>query len=223
MAEPTASANSRYAIGLTGGIGSGKSRVADLLGSWGAALVDTDLIAHELTAAGGAAMPELVRGFGAGIIAADGSLDRAAMRQLAFDDPAARRTLESILHPMIAHETAAQAARAQGSYLVFVVPLLVESGRWRDRVDRICVVDCDPQTQVARVQRRSGLTIETIRRIMAAQAGREERLAAADDIIVNDGDTTPQQLAARARQLHERWSELAANSGRSAASGSRLP
>lgn len=223
MVDPQPRGIDRYAVGLTGGIGSGKSRVAELLGNWGAALVDTDLIAHALTAPGGAAIPALVREFGAGIIAADGALDRAAMRQLAFDDPAARRRLESVLHPMIAAETAAQAAQAQGSYIVFVVPLLVESGRWRDRVDRICVVDCDPETQIARVQRRSGLTIETIRRIMAAQAGREARLAAADDVIANGGDTTPSQLEARARQLHERWNELAATLGRSAASSGRLP
>ena len=202
-----------FRIGLTGGIGSGKSRVADLLQDWGAAVVDTDRIAHELTAAHGAAMPALQAEFGAHIAAPDGSLDRAVMRELAFADPTARRRLEASLHPMIAECTAQQARQAQGAYLVFVVPLLVESGRWRDRVDRICVVDCDPDTQIARVQARSGLTISTIRRIMAAQAPRAARLAVADDVILNDGSTSPAQLRDRARKQHDRWCELASASG----------
>lgn len=222
-AGPVRYPRDRYAVGLTGGIGSGKSRVAEWLREWGAAVVDTDVVAHALTQPGGAAIPQLVRAFGNGILAADGSMDRAAMRQRVFGDEQARVLLESILHPMIARETVRQAAETAGGYLVYVVPLLVESGRWRDRVDRICVVDCDPDTQIARVQRRSGLTIETIRRIMAAQAGREARLAVADDVILNDGGTTPSQLQARARQLHEHWSALAANSRRSAASCGRLP
>ncbi|MEI2415252.1 dephospho-CoA kinase [Orrella sp. JC864] len=217
MAEPsTWHGDTRLAIGLTGGIGSGKTRVADLLQGWGAAQVDTDRIAHALTAPGGAAMPALAERFGPGIVAPDGALDRAAMREAAFADPQARRALEAILHPLIAQETLRQARQAQGLYLVFVVPLLVESGRWRERVDRICVVDCDPQTQVERVRRRSGLTTETIRRIMAAQAGRQERLAVADDVIVNDGHTHAAQLELRVRALHERYCQLAATSRRTA-------
>jgi len=175
--------------------------------------VDTDAIAHELTAPRGAAMPALQAEFGAHVAAADGSLDRAVMRELAFSDPTARRRLEAILHPLIAGRTAEQARRAQGAYLVFVVPLLVESGRWRDRVDRICVVDCDPETQIARVHARNGLTASTIRRIMAAQAPRATRLAAADDVIVNDGSTTPEQLRDRARVQHDRWCESASALG----------
>ena len=203
-----------YSIGLTGGIGSGKTRVAELLAQWGAAVIDTDQVAHALTAPGGAAIPALREAFGPEVIDASGALDRAAMREIAFSDDAARARLQAILPPRIGRETKRLAERAQGPYLVYVVPLLVESGRWRDRVDRICVVDCDPETQVARVQARSGLTPEIIRRIMAAQAARATRLAAADDVILNDGGTDPGQLRARAKSLHERWCELAAVSGR---------
>jgi len=203
-----------YSIGLTGGIGSGKTRVADLLAQWGAAVVDTDEVAHALTGPQGEAMPALREVFGPGVVDARGALDRAAMREIVFADPAERKRLEAILHPMIARETRRRAERAQGCYLVCVVPLLVESGRWRGRVDRICVVDCDPDTQIARVQARSGLTIDTIRRIMAAQAARAARLAAADDVILNDGATDPAGLQARAKSLHDRWCELAAASGR---------
>jgi dephospho-CoA kinase len=194
-----------FKIGLTGGIGSGKSRVAELLAQWGASVIDTDIIAHELTATGGGAIEPIRQAFGPGIIAADGSLDRRAMRELVFDNPEARTQLEAILHPLIRIVTEERAAQARGCYLVYVVPLLVESGRWRDRVDRICVVDCDPATQVARVQARSGLTPEVIARIMSAQASREDRLAVADDVVVNDGQTTEDQLARRARKLHDGW------------------
>ncbi|OXC87990.1 dephospho-CoA kinase, partial [Achromobacter sp. KAs 3-5] len=145
----------------------------------------------------------------------DGALDRAWMRAQAFADPQVRLRLEAVLHPVIGRETERQAATAQGSYLVFVVPLLVESlDRWRDRVDRICVVDCDPETQVARVQQRSGLTEQDIRRIMAAQAARARRLEVADDVILNDATTTPDQLRARALTLHDRWLALATTTGR---------
>jgi len=203
-----------YKIGLTGGIGSGKSRVADLLGEWGAALIDTDAIAHALTAPGGEAMPAIVQAFGTAAATGEGALNRAWMRDLVFREPQARARLEAILHPLIGVHTERAAAQATGAYLVYVVPLLVESGRWRDRVDRICVVDCDPETQIARVQARSGLTSEAIQRIMAAQAARNTRLAAADDVIVNDGQTTVDQLHARAKALHERWCHMAAASRR---------
>ena len=197
-------------IGLTGGIGSGKSKVADFFASWGASIIDTDVIAHGLTAPGGAAIDAIRAEFGQAVIAADGSLDRKVMRELVFEDSGARVRLEAILHPMIGQVTRAQAQRAQGCYLVFVVPLLIESGRWRDKVDRICVVDCDPATQVARVKLRSGLTHEAIERIMSVQVGREARLAAADDIVLNDGDTTLDELEARSRALHDAWCKLAA-------------
>ncbi|MNV16792.1 Dephospho-CoA kinase [compost metagenome] len=204
-----------FKIGLTGGIGSGKSRVADMLAEWGATLVDTDEIARALTAVGGAAMPAIEAEFGAQALTPDGALNREWMRERAFSDPQARLRLEAVLHPIISEETRRQAAAATGSYLVFVVPLLVESlTRWRGRVDRICVVDCDPDTQVARVQARSGLTEPAIRRIMAAQAARETRLDIADDVITNDGATSPEQLRAQARILHDRWLALAATTGR---------
>lgn len=204
-----------FKIGLTGGIGSGKSRVADMLAEWGATLVDTDEIARALTAANGAAMPAIAAEFGAHALTPDGALNRDWMRERAFADPAVRQRLEAVLHPIITEETRRQAAAASGSYLVFVVPLLVESlTRWRGRVDRICVVDCDPDTQVARVQARSGLTEPAIRRIMAAQAARQVRLESADDVIINDGATSPEQLRAQAKTLHDRWLALATTQGR---------
>lgn len=198
-----------YKIGLTGGIGSGKTRVANLLEEWGAALVDADAIAHALTVPGGAAMPALIDMFGPQVATVDGALDRAWMRDLVFADAQARSRLESVLHPLIAQHIECAAEQAQGLYLVYVVPLLVESGKWRDRVDRICVVDCDPQTQISRVQQRSGLTVESIQRIMTVQAARDTRLAVADDVIVNDSQTTAEQLRQRAKALHDNWCDRA--------------
>uniref|UniRef100_UPI00334161BC dephospho-CoA kinase n=1 Tax=Castellaniella defragrans TaxID=75697 RepID=UPI00334161BC len=199
-----------FSIGLTGGIGSGKSQVADLLADWGAAIVDTDRIAHALTAPGGEAIEAIRAHFGAAAIGADGAMDRFWMRARVFEDSAARHSLEAILHPLIYRVVHEQAAQARGCYLVCVVPLLVESGRWRDRVDRICVVDCDPQTQVRRVQARSGLTPQAIERIMSTQASREKRLAVADDIVLNDGPTSLDELVHRTRALHDVWCARAA-------------
>jgi len=199
-------------IGLTGGIGSGKSQVADLLQGWGAAVVDTDAISRTLTAANGAALPRLRAVFGPDIFETTGALDRARLRERAFADAATRLQLQAILHPMINEETRRQAQalieQRRGAYLVYVVPLLVESGHWRDRVDRVCVVDCDPATQIARVQARSQLSTDTIQRIIAAQASRTVRLAAADDIIVNDTATSLAQLRKRARRLHDYWRNI---------------
>ena len=200
-------------IGLTGGIGSGKSRVADLLAQWGAAIIDADAIAHALTAPGGAAMPALREAFGADAVTAQGALDRAWMRERVFRDPGVKARLEGILHPLIGRHVREQGERAQGAYRVFVVPLLVESGRWRDKVDRICVVDCDPGTQISRVQARSGLTPDGIRAIMATQSTREARLQAADDVILNDGATSPVLLHERTKLMHDRWIALAATLG----------
>ncbi len=194
-----------FKVGLTGGIGSGKSRVADFLAQWGATVIDSDVLAHELTAPGGAAIEPIRKRFGSGAIADDGSMDRQAMRVLAFADPGARKKLEAILHPMIRKLTEERAKQARGAYLVFVVPLLVESGRWRDRFDRVCVVDCEPETQIARVRTRSGLTTEVIERIMSVQASRQERLAVADDVINNDAQTDVTLLEARTRAMHEAW------------------
>jgi len=195
-------------IGLTGGIGSGKTRVSDLLGLWGASVIDTDAIAHQMTAAGGPALPAIEQAFGACALRADGALDRDWMRARVFNDGAARAQLESIVHPLITLETQRCAAQASGKYLVFVVPLLVESGKWASRVDRVCVVDCEPETQVLRVQQRSGLTSDIIRRIMAAQADRATRLAAAHDVVFNGAGVTPQALEAAVHAQHERWLAL---------------
>lgn len=196
-------------IGLTGGIGSGKSTVADMLVAHGAALADTDRIAHSLTEPGGAAIPAIREAFGDDVIAADGRMDRAAMRALAFSDPAVRRRLEGILHPMIRDRTQAQieaAVRDGAPYVVVAVPLLVESGNWRGRYDRVLVVDCPPEVQVERVMRRSGLTREQVEAILAAQADRAVRLAAADDVVDNGGP--PDALAAKVAALHARYAGL---------------
>jgi len=196
-------------IGLTGGIGSGKSQVADTLAALGAAIVDTDVIAHELTGAGGAAMPAIKQAFGAAVVLPDGALNRAAVRERVFADAAARGQLESILHPLIHQQAWAQAAQTQAPYVVFVVPLLVEAReRWAHRLHRICVVDCPPDTQVARVQARSALTGQAIARIMSAQASRDERLALADDVIQNGGNVTLDALQAQVAALHQTWLNL---------------
>jgi dephospho-CoA kinase len=179
-------------IGLTGGIGSGKSTVADLLVAKGGALVDTDQIAHQLTAPGGAAITPIRALFGDSVIAPDGRMDRPAMRALAFSDPQARKQLEGILHPLIREQTDAQVAAAIASgvpYVLIAVPLLVEGGRWQGRYDRILVVDCPTDVQIERVMRRSQLERAQVEAIMAAQATREQRLAAATDVIDNGGST----------------------------------
>ncbi|MBI0326403.1 dephospho-CoA kinase [Burkholderia plantarii] len=197
-------------IGLTGGIGSGKTTIANRFGERGASLVDTDAIAHRVTAPGGAAMPAIATQFGAAFVAADGSLDRARMRELVFADNDARRRLEAITHPLIRAETEREASLARGAYLIFVVPLLVESGSWRTRVDRVLVVDCEVETQIARVMRRNGFTREQVEAIVARQATRAARLAAADDVIVNE--TAPNAaLEARIDALHARYLALAAS------------
>ncbi|HEX5394208.1 MAG TPA: dephospho-CoA kinase [Rhodocyclaceae bacterium] len=178
-------------VGLTGGIGSGKSAAADRFAALGAAVVDTDAIAHELTGPGGAAMSAIAQAFGPDVVRADGALDRAAMRNLVFADPGQRQRLEAILHPIIRQlsDERVQAALASGApYAVLVVPLLVESGTYRERVHRIVVVDCSEATQVQRVMRRSGMVESEVQRILSAQATRAERLAVADDVIDNEGD-----------------------------------
>ncbi|MDB5839730.1 MAG: Dephospho-CoA kinase [Herminiimonas sp.] len=177
-----------FSIGLTGGIGSGKSLVADLFAQRGAAIIDTDLIAHQLTAPQGSAIPAIRAEFGAEFLTADGAMDRAKMREHVFSDALAKKHLEMILHPMIRTATEKAALQVKGAYRIFVVPLLIESGSWRERVSRILVVDCPEQLQVARVVSRNNLPEQQVRAIMAAQATREARLAAADDIVINDGD-----------------------------------
>jgi len=196
-----------FVIGLTGGIGSGKSAAADEFARLGATLVDTDVIAHALTAPGGAAVAPVRALFGEDCIDASGAMDRAKVRARVFADPAARRQLEGILHPLIRRESAARVAAATGAYVVLVVPLLVESADYRARVDRVLVVDCPVELQVSRVRARSGLSEDEARRIIAAQVSREMRLAVADDVIDNSG--TLEALHAQVQRLHERYLELA--------------
>ncbi|MBI3154643.1 MAG: dephospho-CoA kinase [Burkholderiales bacterium] len=192
-------------IGLTGGIGSGKSTVARMLAARGALVVDTDAIARALTAPGGAALPAIAAAFGAEILGADGALDRDRMRALAFADPDARRRLEAILHPMIAAEAEAQAARAGARPVVFDVPLLAESPRWRARVDRVLVVDCPEAVQVERVVRRSGWASQAVERVIAQQATRAARRAIADAVIDNGGATTLAQLESQLDAVWRDW------------------
>ena len=176
-------------LGLTGGIGSGKSTVAGLLAARGAAVIDADAIARSLTAPGGAALPAIAAHFGPQAIGADGALDRDHMRQLVFADPSARQQLEAITHPLIGQHTQQQAQEAEtrgAPLLVFDVPLLVESGRWRQQVDQVLVVDCTEATQISRVMARNGLAREAVERILAAQASRAQRRAAADWVIYNE-------------------------------------
>jgi dephospho-CoA kinase len=192
-------------IGLSGGIGSGKSSVARRLGAHGALVVDTDALAHALTAPGGAAIPAIAAAFGDDMIGSDSAMDRARMRALVFGDPAQRQRLEAILHPMIASATRAQASRASaGQPVVFDVPLLTESGTWRARVDRVLIVDCSTDTQVARVVARSGWTPEAVRRTIAQQATRAQRRAIADAVIVNEA-LTPARLDAEVDALWAAW------------------
>ncbi len=177
-------------IGLTGGIGSGKSTVAGFLREAGAALIDTDAISRALTLPAGPAMPAIAAEFGAGFVAADGALDRDRMRALAFSDAGAKRRLEAILHPLITAQALAEAQAADAArapLVVFDVPLLVESGRWRARVARVLVVDCSADTQIARVLQRPGWTRERVDGALAAQTSRQARRAAADAVLVNEG------------------------------------
>jgi dephospho-CoA kinase len=200
------SAVAAWSIGLTGGIGSGKSSVAQLLVALGAHRVDTDAISRRLTAAGGAALPPIAAEFGAALIGQDGALDRARMRELVFADPTARQRLEAILHPMIGTQTQREASEAQpGQSVVFDVPLLTESGRWRREVDQVLVVDCDEDTQVQRVVARNRWPPEQVRAVMANQATRAQRRAIADAVIVNGGGTTWPELEAQVRALWRDW------------------
>jgi dephospho-CoA kinase len=194
-------------IGLTGGIGSGKSTVARTLLACGATLVDADAISRSATAPGGIAMKEIAIQFGDDFVAADGAMDRDRMRQLAFADPSARRRLEAIIHPLVSQETLrqyAQAVQAGSVCVIFDVPLLVESGRWRQQLDQVLVVDCSEAAQISRVMARNGWTREAVEKILASQASREQRLAAADVSIYNDG-LSLEALDAQVRQLAARF------------------
>ena len=199
-----------YTVGLTGGIGSGKSTVAGMFAKLGVDVIDTDEVAHELTRPGGEAIPPIRDVFGAEAIAADGSLDRARMRRLAFGDAQARKRLEAILHPLIRDESNRRVERAASPYAILVVPLLVESGVDRSRTARVLVVDCPEAGQLERAMRRSGLPEAEVRAIFTSQATRAQRLAAADDVIDNSG--APEALESQISRLHEKYLTLAASS-----------
>jgi dephospho-CoA kinase len=192
-----------FVVGLTGGIGSGKSAAAEEFGRLGATVVDADAIAHDLTRAGGAAIGQVRSLFGDEYIDAEGAMNRAKVRALVFRDPAARKTLEELLHPMIRSESERRIAAASGPYVIHVVPLLVESPAYRKRVARVLVVDCPESIQVERVRRRSSLSEVEARRIIEAQSKREDRLAAADDVIDNSGSIAA--LHKQVRELHARY------------------
>lgn len=195
-----------FSVGLTGGIGCGKSTVADLFAALGATIVDTDVIAHALTAPQGAAMPAIVAEFGPDFAQPDGALDRARMRTLVFSDATARARLETILHPRIRAATEAAGQAATGAYVIYVVPLLIESGSWRERVTRVLAIDCSEDTQVARVMQRSHLSADEVRAIMATQVTRARRLTEADDVVDNDAGLDALQKQVQA--LHERYLAL---------------
>ena len=192
-------------IGLTGGIGSGKTAVSDLLANLGAGIVDTDLIAHLITAPHGAAIALIEKQFGPDFIAADGALNRGKMRSLVFAKPEARKALEAITHPLIRQETVRQALRLSEEgvpYLVFVVPLLIESGSWMELIDCLVLLDCPEETQIQRVMQRSNLPREEVERILAAQASREERLKYADIVIENQSSL--KDLEVEVQNLHQK-------------------
>jgi dephospho-CoA kinase len=191
-------------IGLTGGIGSGKSTVAAILSNLGATLIDTDAISRAITLSGGPAIPAIQAAFGADVLDAAGGLDRARMRDIVFAEADAKRRLEAILHPLIGIETERQATAAAGTTIVFDVPLLVESKRWRRIVDRVLVVDASEATQLTRVVTRSGWAPDAVRAVIAQQAPRRERRAAADAVVFNDG-LSLEALAGEVRSLWARW------------------
>lgn len=199
---------SDYVVGLTGGIGSGKSTVADLFAAKGIAVIDTDALAHELTAPDGAAMPALLAAFGPSIADVTGAMDRAAMRRLVFADATARARLEGILHPMIRRISDERCRLAASPYVILAVPLLIESGSYRERCDRIVAVDCPESRQIERVMVRSQLAEEEVRAIVSAQATRQQRLDIADDVVNNDGALTI--LYGQVDRLHLKYLSLSA-------------
>jgi dephospho-CoA kinase len=197
-----------FTVGLTGGIGSGKSTVAGLFAEMGVPVIDTDVIARDLTASGGAALEAIRAVFGEAVMQPDGTLDRAVLRRRVFADAEARRQLEAILHPRIRQVVGQTLATLTAPYALIVIPLLVETGGYRDVLNRVLVVDCPEDAQIARVMARNGLAHGEVKAILAAQVGRADRLAAADDVIVNTA--TPAALRAEVATLHQRYLALAA-------------
>jgi dephospho-CoA kinase len=192
-----------FTLGLTGGIGSGKSTVADMFAELGAGLIDTDLIAHQITAPDGVAMPAIEREFGSEFVLASGAMNRQKMREHVFSQPTEKTRLERILHPLIRAATESAANATVGTYLIFVVPLLIESGTWRQRVSRILLVDCPEETQIERVMHRNNMTRAQVEAIMQTQASRQQRLQAADDVIVNEGDLN--EIRKQVSVLHRKY------------------
>lgn len=196
-------------IGLTGGIGSGKTTVGNQLGGLGAGIIDTDLISHSITSPGGKAIAGIKTAFGPDYLNSEGALDRPKMRALVFSDPTARKTLEQITHPLIREETARLAislAKGGAPYLVFIVPLLIESGSWRNLIDYLVVVDCPEESQITRVMHRSNIPREAVIEILKAQTSRETRLALADIVIENRGNM--ESLKQAVLSLHQKILEI---------------
>ena len=197
-----------FTVGLTGGIGSGKSTVSDCFAAHGVPVIDTDVIARQLSVPGGEVLDAIRAAFGATVIQPDGALDRAALRRRVFADAKARHQLEAILHPRIRQEVEQTLATLAAPYALIVIPLLVETGGYRDVLNRVLVIDCPEELQIARVMARSGLAQDEVKAILAAQAGRAERLAVADDVIMNTA--SQEALCAEVALLHRRYLALAA-------------
>jgi dephospho-CoA kinase len=197
-------------IGLTGGIASGKSTVTQRFAELGVPVIDADVAARNVVERGKPGLEQVVRRFGPGVLDAGGNLDRQVLRALIFKDPASRQALDAILHPLIRTDMESQAATAQGPYLVMAIPLLIEGGQPRERVDRVLVVDADEATQVQRVQARDGCSADQARAILSSQASRAQRLAAADDVLMNAGTVADLRLSVD--RLHEKYLHLAQTS-----------
>lgn len=196
-----------FVIGLTGGIGCGKSSAAQIFARLGATVTDTDEIAHRLTQKDAPALLDIFREFGETVRLPDGSLDRAGLREKVFSDAAARKKLEALLHPLIRKTALAEIASARSAYTLLIIPLFFETGTWRELVDRVLVVDCAEDQQIARTMERSGVAFEMVRAIMACQISRPDRLKQADDVLSNDG--SPEDLKKQVRALHRRYRTLA--------------
>ena len=192
-----------FRVGLTGGIGCGKSKAAEIFADLGAQVIDSDAISHELTGPGGGAMSAIEQAFSRDYVRADGSLNRERMRSLVFSEPDARGKLEAILHPLIRAEIARRMHAAAAPYVILVVPLLLETGAYREMLDRILVIDCDESQQIARAMARSGLAEDEVRRIMSAQLPRAERVRQAQDVLSNDGDI--ETLRSKVEALHQQY------------------
>lgn len=196
----------KFKVGITGGIGSGKSTVCRLFAQWNVTIIDADALSHELTGPGGKAVAAIHEAFGSQAINAKGGMDRAYMRQRVFEDDSVRHTLQAIIHPLIRQEMLSKTTNATGEYVIYDIPLLVESlHKYKDLLNVICVVDCEESEQILRVQKRSGLSVEAIMNILKAQASREQRLAVANEVIFNGRGITHEQLQERAFALHQKW------------------